>query len=150
MNASDFGGVWGVPNYDGVWGVPNYDGVWGVPNDIWNIIFDRVDFNAVKQKDLCLVCKQWQDLLNLNIREALFIHPYRVSITYISNNTDKFNWWQISFYGKLSEPFMEKFNTNIYWDIVSRFQKLSEDFIGRWWRAVDWEYISQYHILSET
>ena len=48
----------------------------------------------------------------------------------------------ISYYYKLSENFIRKFENKVYWHYVSKYQKLSENFIREFQYKVDWYYIS--------
>jgi len=49
----------------------------------------------------------------------------------IEENLDKVNWNYISANKKLSEDFIERFQSKVGWCCISKYQKLSEDFIER-------------------
>ena len=59
------------------------------------------------------------------------------------------DWWKISYFPKLSEDFIRKFQDNVCWYFISVRQVLSEDFIREFQDKVVWTCISQYQELSE-
>ena len=65
----------------------------------------------------------------------------------INNNVD---WEYISYFYKLSENFIKKFQNNVDCDNISSYiQKLSENFIREFQDKVNWYYISINQKLSE-
>jgi len=59
------------------------------------------------------------------------------------------DWYWISRYQKLSEPFIDAHKSEVNWYWISRCQKLSESFIDAHKLEVDWYWISCYQKLSE-
>jgi len=59
------------------------------------------------------------------------------------------DWYDISRYQSLSEPFIIKYQNKIRWYWISYFQSLSEDFITKFQNYVDWDWISFKQTLSE-
>ena len=58
-------------------------------------------------------------------------------------------WMCISWYRKLPEDFITKFQDKVYWHDISICQKLSEGFMTKFQDKVDWEEISSHQKLSE-
>jgi len=77
-----------------------------------------------------------QDLINI------FTERYGKDI----NN---WNWFEISRYQCLTEPFIREFKNNVGWSYISEFQTLSENFIKEFQDKVDWHWISYRPELSE-
>lgn len=55
---------------------------------------------------------------------------------------------EIPQYQKLSEKFIDEFNSDLSWTLISAYQKLSEPFIERYQDKIDWPLIFQYQKLS--
>jgi len=60
------------------------------------------------------------------------------------------NWYNISQYQKLSEPFIEKYKDFVDWYYISKYQFLSELFIGKYCARVNWREIFISQKLSPT
>lgn len=60
------------------------------------------------------------------------------------------NWYRISQYQKLTEPFIREFKHLVNWTCISSYQHLSEIFIKEFQDEVNWIKISQYQKLSES
>ena len=59
------------------------------------------------------------------------------------------DWYNISYYQKLSEEFIRKFKDKVNWYSINYYQKLSEEFIREFKDRVYWYNISKYQKLSE-
>lgn len=53
------------------------------------------------------------------------------SIEYLIDNSVYVSWFNISYYQKLTEDFIEKYNDKVVWDIIIRRQLLSYDFMEK-------------------
>ena len=59
------------------------------------------------------------------------------------------NWLKISSTPGLTEAFIRKSQTSIYWNWIAMTQILSEDFIREFQDKLDWNDISTYQNLSQ-
>ena len=59
------------------------------------------------------------------------------------------DWFDISYYQKLSEDFIREFQNKVNWICISANQKLSENFIREFKDQVNWINVSDYQKLSE-
>ncbi len=75
------------------------------------------------------------------------IDNQKILYKFIRTN-DNLDWEYISYFYKLSENFIKKFQNNVDWDNISCVQKLSENFIREFQDKVNWYYISINQKLS--
>ena len=73
----------------------------------------------------------------------------KLSEGFIEEFQSKLDWDDITFHQVLSENFMRKFSSEINWFYVSVYQKLSEDFIREFQDEVNWFCVLKYQELSE-
>ena len=71
-----------------------------------------------------------------------FWYAFRASEDFIREAPIKI-WYEIAYYQKLSEPFIEEFKNELDWDIISRRQVLSEDFCWKHKKDVNWACIRE-------
>jgi len=76
------------------------------------------------------------------------INNQKILYKFIQTN-DNVDWFNISYYQKLSQNFIQEFQNKVDWFNISYYQKLSENFIREFQDKVDWLYISIGQILSE-
>ena len=69
---------------------------------------------------------------------------------FINESISENDWYLISKYQKLSEPFIREFQDKVNWYEISRCQELSEEFIREFQDKVDWYYVSTAQELSES
>jgi len=94
--------------------------------------------------------------LNCSVKEfPVKVNWYNVSYyqklseDFIREFQNRIDWYNVSIRQKLSENFIREFQDRINWRWISYHQKLSEDFIREFQDKVDWTHISKYQKLSE-
>jgi len=98
------------------------------------------------------ICKDYhvKKMEDLRKEDWYSISEYQpLSEPFIEKFEDKVNWNSISVYQPLSEPFIEKWKDKVDWDCISECQSLSEPFIEKWKDKVNWDLISEHQPLSE-
>jgi hypothetical protein len=65
------------------------------------------------------------------------------------NNLTKHDWYNISKFQQLSEPFIREFKYKVFWPYISEYQPVSEPFIREFHDKVHWYYIAHNQPLSE-
>lgn len=116
-------------------------------DDTLCIIFNHVDFGAVIQKELTLVCKQWRRLLDS--------HDFGYGLDERPIRTDHITRWfrfsvrQLSFATIVKFSHKINWNTLIGWQTLCTDYKLGEAFIVKFADKLNWTYLSEHHALSE-
>ena len=77
------------------------------------------------------------------------INNQKILYKFIQTNNNV-NLCEISFYYKLSENFIRKFQDKVEWHFISEYQNLSESFIREFKDKVYWIKISVHQKLSES
>lgn len=110
-------------------------------------IFNQISWCKVKQKELCLVCKQWQRVLENGVC-GYDLDVSSLSIATIQKRFSQIEWNNINYeLVRLSADFMELFINYLPWYPIVLSQKMSEDRLEQYymqhadpdhWRDLSW------------